>query len=372
MTGSMLALGKFRNIVASRVRSLGHRRRRKVRSAPVEGVPEGITFETLNELCLQRLEKPLARVSHVHLSGWKAAGSYRLFLQAQGGRRWRLIYKNAVYSNDQIPALAKLPVVPGPPEYLVYSNAGGPLGQYLPAVYLCSEIVPGRHYQYLLEDLGQAYRKSTSLEAILGIVAELPSIHQAFGAWSRSIDQDRLLRYGHEFSVAFQEYARETLECYAQRTANEIVSEVCLLWPHISKVYLCEKFQEIRPACSIHGDFNPANVLVHEKYSDRIKLVDWEWAGLGMPHADLASLLGGRKPEIEQQALSFFFRQDTSLPPNENRRLYQWCNLERGLLNAAFCAAQSMGRPDVSTKLDVARVIENGARRVLRMYRELV
>lgn len=368
----MLARNKFRNIVPSRVRFLGHRCRRKARPVPVEGVPEGIDFETLNELCLQRLGKPLAHVSHVHLSGWKAAGSYRLLLRAKGSRRWRLIYKNAVYSTDHIPALAKLPVVPGPPEYLVYSNAAGPLGQYLPAVYLCSEIVPGRHYQYLLEDLGQAYRKSTNLEAILGIVAELPSIHQAFGAWSRSVDQDRLLRYGHEFSVAFSEYARETLEGYAQKTANEAVSEVCRLWPRISGVYLREEFQEIGTACSIHGDFNPANVLVHSKYPHRVKLVDWEWAGLGMPHADLASLLGGRKPEIEQQALSLFLRQDTNLPLNENRRLYQWCNLERGLLNAAFCAAQSMARPALTTRISLARLVENGAQRVLRMYRELV
>jgi hypothetical protein len=249
----------------------------------------------------------------VHLSGWKAAGSYRLLLQVKGGRRWRLIYKNAVYSTDQIPALAKLPVIPGPPEYLVYSNAGGPLGQYLPAVYLCSEIVPGRHYQYLLEDLGQAYRKITSLEAILSAVAELPSIHRALCEWSRSVDENRLLRYGLEFSVAFQEYALETLERYAQKTANEAVSEVCQLWPRISEVYLCEEFQEIGTACSIHGDFNPANVLVHNRYPHRIKLLDWEWAGLGMPHADLASLIGGRKREIEHQALSFFLRQDTNL-----------------------------------------------------------
>ena len=146
---------------------------------------------------------------------------------------------------------------------------------------------------------------------------------------------------------------------------------MCRLWPQISKVYLCEEFQETRTACPIHGDFNRANVLVHEKYPHQIKLLDWEWAGLGMPHADLASLIGGRKPEIEQQALACFSRQDAQLSLDENRRLYQWCNLERGLLNAAFCAAQSMGCPALTTRISLARLVENGAQRVLRMYREL-
>jgi len=363
--------GKLRRVFISGLRSLRRRRQRKAPPVPIEGVAEGITFETLNEVCLQYLGEPLVRVAHLHLSGWKSAGSYRLLLWTEGGHQWRLIYKNAIYTMDQIPALAKLPVAPGPPEYLLYSNAGGTLIRYLPAVYLCSEVIPGRHYQYLLEDVGQEYRKDTRIEAVLRTVAALPVIHRALDEWSRTVDQDRLLRYGYEFSAAFQEYARETLERYARWTANEAVSEVCRLWPRVVEVYLREEFHDLQTSCPIHGDFNPANVLVHQEDPDQIKLVDWEWLGLGVPHADLASLLGGRDPEVEQRALAIFFEQDDQLSLDEHRRLYQWCKLERGLLNAAFCAAQFMGHPTLATELSLPRVVDNAARRVLRMVQEL-
>jgi hypothetical protein len=364
----MTTLDKVRGIFVVGVRSLRRRRRRKV---PVEGVPEGIAFETLDELCLQQLGQPLAHVSHLHLSGWKAAGSYRLLLRTRGGRHWSLIYKDAIYNLDHIPALAKLPITPGPPEFLIYGNARGALAKYLPAVYLCSEITPGEHYQYLLEDLGQEYQRNTSPEVILSTVAELRAVHRALSEWSPTVDEDCLLRYGYEFSVAVQEYARTTLERYAQRTASATVSELCELWPQVSAVYLRKEFHGFTTARPIHGDLNPANVRIHRKYPDRIKLIDWEWAGLGMAHADLVSLVGGRAPEVRQQALAVFSRQDNRLSLDEHRRLYQWCRLERALLNAAFCAAQLMGLPASTTRLDLSRVVERATGHVLRVYQEL-
>jgi len=365
----MIGLGRVRRIFASGMRSLSVRRRRKA-LIPVEGVPEGIAFETLNELCLCHLGKPLVHVSHVHISGWKAAGAYRLFLRTGGGRHWSLIYKNAIYSVDHIPALAELPVIPGPPEYLVYSNAQGTLARYLPTVYFCLEVTPGEHYQYLLEDLGQEYQRVSKPEAFLGVVAALPAIHCALSEWSLTVDQDRLLHYGPEFSMTLQKHASKILERYARRMANTAVSEVCRLWPRISEVHRRQEFHESKTVHPIHGDFNCANIRIHQQHPDRIKLLDWEWAGLGMAHVDLASLVKGRV-SVEQQALAVFSGQDRRLSPGEHKRLYQWCLLERGILDGAFCAAQLMALPNLPTSFSLSRFIEHSMRQVLSIYQEL-
>ncbi len=342
-----------------------------MRPVYVKGVPEGIAFETLNELCLRHYAEPLVHVSHAHLSAWKAAGSYRLLLKTARGHHWRLIYKNAIYRLDHIPALAELPIIPGPPEYVVYGNARGAFADYLPIVYLCKEVIPGKQYQYLLEDLNERYRRAYDPKAILSAAAKLPMIHRAMSDWSVVVGHDQLLRYGLEFSVALQEYSWRNLGRYIQQTADTAISEIYELWPHISEIHARREFQEFPIAHPIHGDFNIANFLTHRKNPDDIKLVDWEWAGLGMAHADLASLLKRATPEIEQQALAIFCERDKGLSLNEHRRLYEWCQLERGLLDAAFLAAQWMESSAPSTGFDISNYIEDSLRRVLRAYQEL-
>ncbi len=93
---------------------------------------------------------------------------------------------------------------------------------------------------------------------------------------------------------------------------------------------------------------------------------------MGVAHADLVSLLIRATPEIREPVLANFARHDNHLSLGEHRRLYQWCMLERAILNAAFCAAQIMGLPDLTTKFNLSRAVEIAARRALYFYRELV
>jgi hypothetical protein len=337
----------------------------------VQGLPEGIAFETLNELCVHHLGEPIKHVSHVHLSGWKPSGSYRLLLQTERGCHWRLVYRNAIYHPDHIPALAGLPIIPGHGEYLVYSNARGALAKYLPAVHWCSEVVPGEHYQYLLEDLGDEYRKANTPEAILRAGAELHAVHRAMEEWSASVDHSRLLRYDDEFSTALREYARTNLEVYVRKTPSEGVAEVLELWPRIAEVHGRREFRDLRTIRPIHGDFNTSNILIHREYPDRIKLIDWEWAGHGTAHADLASLLKRATPAVEEHALATFFRQCNRLSLHEHRRLYEWCQLERGLTDAAFLAVQHI-ECSGPTRLNIPGYIERSLRRLLRAHQALV
>src|SRR5215510_8738290 len=178
-------LESFRNSLAQGINILTGQLRRR---AAVSGVPEGLTFKTLNELCLRHLGEPLKRASYVPFIHWRSSRTGKLFLQTVRGRFWRLIYKNAVRL-DHMHALIGYSTNPSSPEYLVYGSVHEALATYLPAVYLCREVIPGEHYQYLLEDLHREYRHPHKPEVILKTVAELPAIHRAIKEWSFGVDQ---------------------------------------------------------------------------------------------------------------------------------------------------------------------------------------
>lgn len=341
-----MSLRELRMVFESLVRSsIGFLRR----ALSVEGVPVGISFETLDDLCRRHLEEPLGRVSYVpffyswevaanfrmllrrtpsiqgrSIAGWHSARNYRLLLQTRRGRRWSLFYKNH-FSPDGVPAST---------EYLIYSNVHGALAEYLPDVHLCLENIPGRHYQFLLEDLHE-YRKASTAEDLLRVAAMLPAIHDAISEWSLIVGQDRLFEIG-----AFREFLRKALESYAERTSDKDVSQVCGLWPGIYEEQVLKEFHELyRP---IHWDFGPYNMLIHKKYPDRIKVIDWESVGLGLPHEDLVALLKRAPPAVEDQASTRYFEHNKRLSLTEHRRLYHWCQKESRLRYIAWMAMQHM------------------------------
>lgn len=366
----LIALRKlFRKFLLAKLNYLIYQYR--FRHRIVKGPPGGVDLSTLNELCLDHLGESLRHVSHVHISYWKSFGAFRLLLQTERGRYWSLIYKNAIYDPTHIPALTGLPIRPGPPEYFIYSHRQGALAKYLPAVYLCLEVTPGRHYQYLLEDVMQEYRKvQYDSTDILNAAAELPALHRAMSEWSLVAGQDHLLRFDREFSTALLDYVRENLERYLQETANKAVSEICKLWPQIYELHQRQEFYDLQTICPIHGDYNTANIYIHVRDMRRIKVIDWEWAGLGVAHADLVSLLKRVDPETEQRALASFYKQVNGLSFDEHKRLYRWCQLERGLFDVAFLAKQQMESP---RKVDwVSDYIQASMQQVLDAYQELV
>jgi hypothetical protein len=337
----------------------------------IKGIPDGIGFDVLSDVCVEQVGTSLRSVSYVHLSGWKKTGAYLLLLNCNNGKQWRVIFKNAVYQLDQIPALSELPIRPGPPEYLVYHHPHAALEKYLPAVYLCEEVVPGIHYRYLLEDLSDTYQKFWKPEYVLRAVRELPLVHQGIGEWAEGIDQERLIRYDNQFHNNLLRYIEKSLTAYFYRISEEMVSKILDVWTDISELHQRREFLEMEAACPIHGDLNLSNIMFYKKTPEQIKLLDWEWAGLGIAHADLATLLKGAAPEVEDRALRTFSDNPGKLSPGEHRRLYSWCKLERSLLDAAFLAVQCM-EASVEAKFNMANAVDNALRRGLQAYRELV
>ena len=338
------------------------------RNKIVHGVPEGLQFDELNELCLDYIKHPLKDVSHYHLSGWKKSNTFRLLLETEKGVKWSLIYKNALYREDTIPALNSFPINPGPPEFTIYSNANGEIIKYLPTIYRCCEIQTGSHYMYLMQDLNANFRPAGGKRDTLCITAELSKLYDIFGDYR--FDEDSLILYNRELSTRLQAYIIDNLERYASATDNKTVSAVCTNWHNISSIYE-EKYNHSGLSSIIHGDSNLANILVHRKYGDRIKFIDWEWAGVGLPHQDLASLLKRAKPNVEEDALEIFSKNNRSISIGEHKRMYEICQLERGLIDSAFFANQNANSPG-RTKIDIVGYIEDSASRVMRAYNKLV
>jgi aminoglycoside phosphotransferase (APT) family kinase protein len=95
----------------------------------------------------------------------------------------------------------------------------------------------------------------------------------------------------------------------------------------------------------IHGDYNRSNVHLHARDAAETKVVDWEWAGIGVPHADLAALLKLVDPEHERAVLDVFMSGNPVLDAETHWRTFRWCQLERRLMDAGFLARQQMASP---------------------------
>jgi len=342
------------------------------------GLPIGIERETVDKVFCQHFGEKVVSVSYKHLSGWKSSGAYRLICKTRRGKELFLIYKNASYANDQIPALINLPVNPGPPEYAIFSQPNAPLKIFLPEIYLAEVVIPGSHYRYLMEDLGVHYRIAQSDKDIITISEWLPQLQQAFSAWTSVANTDGLIVYGRSYSTALQEYAYQKLMGYQAHSENVPLREVLSLWPKISQLHLDSEFFYHHMYSPIHGDANYTNIHIHKEDKNRIKVVDWEWAGFGSPFCDLASLLKGDTEQIEKLGLSAFIRAHQLLDPcmisnhspKENRRFYLWSKLERGLLDAAFLSAQYLNTFH-NTGFSLPGAVNQSLVRVLSTFKQL-
>jgi hypothetical protein len=344
----------------------------------VPGLPAGITQDVLNSICREQFGEKPNSFSSQHLSGWKPSGAYRIHIQTERGNQISLIYKEAFYTLEQIPALVNLPIQPGQSEFAIFSQPVGALAPYLPRVYLAEELAPGIHYQYILEDLEQEYHKIHDEEGLLRSSEMLPRLHYAMKEWANEFKPAQFIQYGASVSQALQEYAQVSLENYSHLSDDPVLKTVLACWPKISNAYLMPEIFERQPAMPIHGDSNYTNVFFHNQDHFRVKLVDWEWAGYGLPHADLASLLKSMSENLENRALRKFLGTQHNPNPclnpdltfEENQRIYYWCQLERGILDAAFLINQYL-KSLHSAYFSMPNTITNSLIHILSAYKKL-
>lgn len=324
------------------------------RSCVTEGIPQGLSFDLLNEICLEKTGELIKRASCTHLSGWKEQGAFRISVENYRGDFWQVIYKNATYKLDDIPALEGFPLSPGPSEYHVYSNANAKLARYLPEVFYCNELDSGERYQYLLEDLSIEYTAVSTKdnsESKLAVVAALPEFHGCLRDWSSEVSSEDFIHYDFNYAFSIIEYANRVLLEYKLRGESKALNKVMDLWPAIVGLLTSREREQFGSKAFIHGDLNIANVLIHKKDFSKIKFIDWEWAGFGSEMADLVSLFR-RSDEATNNRIMEIYADNSAgnISANELHRTFQWCRLERSLLDAVYIAAQHMGSAELSKR----------------------
>lgn len=344
------------------------------RTRPIrEGLPEGVERSVLETICAENFHCSIASVAYIHLSGWKSAGAYRLIIRSAKGKDVFLIYKNAYYTTETIPALKELPVWPGPPEFEIYRQSAGVLSNYLPRVYYVDETSVGTHYRYILEDLHQEYRLIKGDLEKIHFSQKLPELHRALSEWATQRETSHLITYGKQFSEALQQYALQNFETLYRESPGSNLKSILDQWPKISQIHLQPEFFQ-RQAQVIHGDANFSNIHIHRSDESQFKLVDWEWAGFGSPYADLVALMKGALDNVERQSfhqfLHFSFFNNDGRSPKDEYRDYLWCKLERCMLDAAFLSSQFINSP-IETHINVEAAIKQALHRMLLVYQQL-
>lgn len=338
-----------------------------------EGLPDGVQRSILESICAEHFHRTIGSVSYTHLSGWKSSGAYRLVIKPTSGEDLFLIYKNAYYGDESIPALVDLPVIPGPPEYEIYRQSSGKLTGYLPQVYFAEEIVPGRHYHYILEDLLHEYRMMKGDGDKIHAGQLLPELHSVLGEWAGQAETSHLIAYGIDFSKALQIYALNNLEQFYRQAPDGNLKTVLAHWPDITRIHLHPDFF-LAPLQLIHGDANYSNIHIHRQDPNRFKVVDLEWAGFGSPYADLAAMLKGSLVYVEKQAVNRFVHAESLKQPGmtgkDAFRYYLWSKLERCMLDAAFLSAQLLNSPTKS-RINLESTISGAIHKMLMVYRQL-
>lgn len=339
------------------------------------GLPDGLSFSTLDELCLEHQDRPLQRASYQTLEvdrqplAWKETASYRVLLTLSGSKTWNLIFRNITYHSERVPAISELGNTPGSTEYVVYTKASGTLARFLPQPILCTEVTPGKHYKYLLEDLSSEFQAIQTPQSAVMVVAEMTNFHRTLSLWAKALPGNKLLSYDRNFSAVLRDQAEKTFERFSRRSVNSTINEVTKLWTRIAKVHNNPEFYGYQTLRPIHGDFNRNNIL-RRSSPQEVKILNWEWVGLGVPHMDLVVLLQKATPEQEIQALSTYARQDKQLTLEEHTRLYQWCKLDRMMFLTTYLANQQM---DSTSKrfITMPKTMEEMLQQLLDSYRSI-
>jgi hypothetical protein len=305
------------------------------------------------------------------MSGWKKSGAYRLLLRTTTGAKLSLVYKNALYSRDEIPALAGLPITPGLGEYVFFKHSMGELAGYLPRVFLAEQLEEGRHYQYVMEDLTQNYRGLVGAQDRMNLCGALPDIHDSFKRIAAHPDAQSLLRFDRDFAERLLTYSKNSLEANQGAQSGTAMNALLHDWTNFADVILAsaDAIYRSEPLILIHGDCNITNAMRH-KATGELKILDLEWAGWGVPHQDLVSALKGASSDLEMRCLEEFSHRHGNRRPERDLNIYRYCGIQRALLDAGFIGMQILDAKARTPKW-FPRLIEGSCTKALELSRIL-
>lgn len=311
------------------------------RLGAVRGVPPTLDRDLLDATVDRVFGSRPRSVVYAPMPGYKGDSVYRLWVGLGPPRYRTLVFKDARLTEDVYPAIRGFPGAPGLPEWAVLSQPAGPLDQYLAKVFAAVEIDRERHYQYLLEDLSTSYRPVLTDRDVSDAVAALAGVHAALVGWGEDHVYQPVVHLGPENADDFLGYVEGALRRFATVETAGVTAAFLARWDEVKAQYLSVEAVSQTRTQLIHGDYNRKNSFLDIGDTRRVKLVDWEWMGRGLPHADLASVLK-RSPWGQQRtAVRQFFAADDTLSHKNHWKVYLWCRLQRSLLDAALHAHQN-------------------------------
>lgn len=325
------------------------------------GAPSGVPAEDLEVLCEQLTGAPIRSVVHRHLSGWKESGAFLLRMTSVRGSTANLICKVNDHRPRAIAALEGFPVAVGPSEPLVLQAGSDGLRSFLPELYFIrtGEGLPTVLY---LEALGARWHTCTALPVdIVRAARAAARLQGQLDRWHMTDTPTDLIAYDRDFAERLNAYLLTRLSDYASSSGDVAADGIVRRWGAISQLYLHDaRGDHVRPTV-VHGDFNTANVFIGAPRR-HVKVIDWEWAGVGDGYRDLAALLKRSSKRTESRALEAYHSVAGGVPAPFR---YERLQIERGLLDAAFLSVQ-LSQTEYEPRMNLRMYIDSSLRRVLR------
>jgi hypothetical protein len=201
-------------------------------------------------------------------------------------------------------------------------------------------------------------------------ILNLSSIHRALEQWGMTHSYTPVINLDADSSIRIFGFAELALRRFAQVKKCNITARWVDRWDEVNTAFRgpLDTVRQV-PTRLIHGDFNRRNVFLDTRRNMGMKVVDWEWMGVGHPHADLASAMKRSPWRFQQEQVREFFRHD-DLPYDTHWEVYLWCRLVRTLVDAALHANQNLSSIG-KTPSDVAWHLERLDEVMSRMARDL-
>ncbi len=325
-------------------------RRAKLHRARSAGAPAAADPVKIREVGTALLSTPMEGVFHTAINGYKTNSVFVVYVEGRGSDRASFVFKDVNLADEAYPAIKGFPGDVGLPESSLYASANEEIRSFMPSLYALEEIAPDTHFHYYLQDLSADYRTGFDEADDLRATDSILAVSSALTSWMANGYHVNLIQYDRTFPEAFLEYSKDALTRFFERTGDQSTNVLLGSWGHIAEAY-----QENTPSsadAAVHGDFRRGNVFHHRRDPSVVKLVDWEFAGHGWIHNDLASTLKLSSWNAIEEVLGRISGRDQSRSFEEHKRLFLRCRLERGLLDASLVANQRLalsGSPSMSS-----------------------
>lgn len=298
-----------------------------------KGTPCHLEWEFVNKVCKQKFDRDLISIENQKLSGWKKTGTYRLLITLEDWKKTSLIYRHCDYNTKDFPALISYPVKLGPAEYEIAKTSNNKLMGYLPKTYWVDHNYNDTGiYRYIQEDLSlKGYDSISGLDKhIIQFVVLLKNKLNELNI-SKNIP-----KYDYNYSSNIVDLLIDLWNPKWNKEYNLSYNHL----KNITKTFLEVSMHDIEKQL-IHGDFNNANILVKPINGKYIfKIVDWEWAGIGIVHSDIAAYFRNANYPNLKNYISKNLKQIPQATLDYHYKWLNWAFMNRALIDISYMAGQ--------------------------------